>query len=207
MNALQPGAIGILPAGALGVSLYYHLTQRLERLDESVCFLERPGSKSTTQLRAAGRIRIEAAGQTRDVPLAKCFRGEPVSNWREGTLPEVLLICTNPDQLLEAVNLCVELLVAIAHEGRLVADDLPFPAVVLCANGIYHQRVRQVFVEKLEEATLYGRLPDLWPQLMPAIVGRWMRGVSIQTGTRLRVCSAKTRKSSMPWVWSAWSWV
>lgn len=184
MNGLQPAAIGILPAGALGVSLFYHLTWRLEGIDESVCFLERPGSKSFLQLRSTGRIRVNTEGEIKDVPLAKCLRGDPLASWREGTLPEALLICTNPDQLLEVVNLCVELLVTISREGYLTADAIPFPAVVLCSNGIYHQRVRQLFVEKLEEATLYGRLPDLWPRLMPAIVGRWLRGVSIQTGVR-----------------------
>ncbi|MCI0745619.1 MAG: hypothetical protein L0Y58_09465, partial [Verrucomicrobia subdivision 3 bacterium] len=52
------------------------------------------------------------------------------------------------------------------------------------SNGIYFQRLRQIFIEKLEEATLLGRLPDLWPDLMPRIVGRFLRGVTIQTGVR-----------------------
>jgi hypothetical protein len=44
--------------------------------------------------------------------------------------------------------------------------------------------LRQQFIEQLEESTLLGRLPDLWPDLMPRIVGRLLRGVTIQTGVR-----------------------
>jgi hypothetical protein len=63
-------------------------------------------------------------------------------------------------------------------------EELPLPAVILSSTGIYYQRLRQIFIEKLEEATLLGRLPDLWPDIMPKIVGRFLRGVTIQTGLR-----------------------
>ena len=43
MTALREGTIGILPAGALGVSVFYHLTGELARVDEKVYFLERTG--------------------------------------------------------------------------------------------------------------------------------------------------------------------
>ncbi|HAV61760.1 MAG TPA: hypothetical protein DCY13_05285 [Verrucomicrobiales bacterium] len=166
------------------MSLHFHLTGGLQHDADRIGFLERPGSRSGAALRSAGELRIEYEGAQHRVALASCLRGDPVTSFREGRLPEVLLVCTNPDQLLDIVSVCVELLEAIEAAGQLRAGGLPFPAVVLCANGIYHQRVRQVFVEKLEEATLFGRLPDLWPDLMPAIVGRWLRGVSIQTGVR-----------------------
>ena len=42
------------------------------------------------------------------------------------------------------------------------------PRSILCSNGIYFQRVRQFLLEKLEEATLLGRLPDLWPDVHAA---------------------------------------
>lgn len=184
MNGLRSGAIGILPPGALGVSLFHHLTAASTVLDGSVCFLERAGSRSGAALRKAGHLKLEFAGRVRELPLRELLLPDPVTAFQEGRLPEVLLVGTNPDQLLAVVTRFVALLETIAGTDRLDAGALPFPAVVLCANGIYHQRVRQLFVEKLEEATLYGRLPDLWPALMPAIVGRWLRGVSIQTGVR-----------------------
>jgi hypothetical protein len=84
--------------------------------------------------------------------------------------------------LLSIISECVELLEAAYEAGTLEA--LPLPILVLCSNGIYFQRIRQIFLEKLEEATLLGRLPDLWPDLMPKIISRLLRGVSIQTGIR-----------------------
>lgn len=184
MSGLLPGSIGILPPGALGVSLFHHLTAASTRVDGSIRFLERPGSPSIAALKSSGVLRIHGDNEVRALPLSDVLLPDPVTCFQEGRLPETLLVCTNPDQLLGAVTHFVELLEAMAAAGQLAVPRLPFPAVVLCANGIYHQRVRQLLVEKLEEATLYGRLPDLWPDLMPAIVGRWLRGVSIQTGVR-----------------------
>ncbi|MBI1177243.1 hypothetical protein GC207_07360 [bacterium] len=184
MNSLRSGAIGILPPGALGVSLFHHLTHQSNDLDGEVCFLSRSDSSSTVALRAAGILKIQAGDELKEIPLPNLLKGDLITCFRAGELPEALLICTNPDQLLDLVSECVALLETVAEAGLLSPKALPFPAVVLCSNGIYYQRVRQVFIEKLEEATLFGRLPDLWPDLMPAIVGRWLRGVSIQTGVR-----------------------
>jgi hypothetical protein len=75
----------------------------------------------------------------------------------------------------------------VEHEhraGRLREGKSRLPLLVLCSNGIYFQRIRRSFIELLEESTLLGRLPDLWPDLMPPIIGRLMRGVTIQTGLR-----------------------
>jgi hypothetical protein len=94
----------------------------------------------------------------------------------------VLLVCTNPDQLGSVLNDYVQLLERSHAVGELNALD--FPVLVLASNGIYFQRQRQLFIEQLEESTLLGRLPDLWPELMPRIVGRLLRGVTIQTGVR-----------------------
>jgi hypothetical protein len=80
----------------------------------------------------------------------------------------------------EAVRL-LEWLTARFSLAQAVAQ---LPALVLCSNGIYFQRVRQFFIERLEEATLLGRLPDLWPDSMPRVVGQLLRGVTIQTGQR-----------------------
>jgi hypothetical protein len=184
MSGLRQNAIGILPAGALGVSLFHHLTRGSTQLEGDVVFLERPGSHSSEAFRAGGVIRIQTDAGMKTLPCDKLMFPSPTTCFTDGLLPEILLVCTNPDQLLGIVTHCVQLLEAIANAGALSSSSLPFPAVVLCSNGIYHQRIRQLFVEKLEEATLYGRLPDLWPDLMPLIVGRWLRGVSIQTGVR-----------------------
>ena len=184
MAVPQKGTIGISPPGALGVSLFYHLTHQLARVDGSVCFFERAGSTSAESLREQGRILIADARQVHEVPTAHLLKPDLLASYDAGWLPEILLICPNPDQLLGVITTGVELLERIHERGELQGDSMPMPVIVLSSNGIYFQRLRQIFLEKLEEATLLGRLPDLWPDLMPRIVGRFLRGVTIQTGLR-----------------------
>ena len=184
MTALREGTIGILPAGALGVSFFYHLTGELARVDEKIFFLERTGSTSAARLRQQTELAIADARGVRRVNVVNLWKPDLLACHAAGFLPEILLVCPNPDQLLGVITDVVQLLERIHRDGGLETAALPLPLIVLCANGIYFQRVRQIFLEKLEEATLLGRLPDLWPALMPRLVGRLLRGVTIQTGVR-----------------------
>lgn len=182
MSGLLKESVGIMPPGALGVSFYYHLTHRLSRVDSSVFFVPRPGSASTRDFEASGELIVEDERGKQRVALGKL---NSLNDCREaGRLPEVLLVCPNPDQLLGVISAYVELLEKLHEDRELKVDPIPAPALVLSSNGIYFQRIRQVFIEKIEEATVYGRLPDLWPDVMPRIVGRLLRGVTIQTGVR-----------------------
>jgi len=177
------GTVGITPAGALGVAFFYHLTERLNRLDGTVTFVERDGSSSAAALRTAGALRLADDGEVREVSAKEIFRSSLLECGRSGCLPEVLLVCTQPDQLLGVLTTWVRLFEAVyAEEGATAIDELP--VLVLASNGIYFQRARQFLIERLEEGTLFGRLPDLWPDLMPRLVGRLLRGVTIQTGQR-----------------------
>ena len=182
MPALIHGSIGILPAGALGVSFFYQLTRQLSQIDGNIFFLERAGSGSAAALREKGELRIADARGVQTIRAGEVLKPDLLSCYRDGSLPEVLLVCPNPDQILGVISEGVQLLEAANEKGELSA--LPLPIVVLCSNGIYFQRIRQILLEKLEESTLLGRLPDLWPDLMPRIIGRWLRGVTIQTGLR-----------------------
>ncbi|HXG47394.1 MAG TPA: hypothetical protein VNO52_07215 [Methylomirabilota bacterium] len=182
--AFIEGTVGILPPGALGVAFYYHLTGGLSHDDGDVFFLERPGSVSAKPLREGGELVISAGDHVHRLPARERIRGGVLECHRTHTLPEILLVCPNPDQLLGIITVCVELLERVFEEGGLWGGALPIPIVVLSSNGIYFQRLRQIYIEKIEEATLLGRLPDLWPHLMPQIVGRLLRGVTIQTGVR-----------------------
>jgi hypothetical protein len=94
-----------------------------------------------------------------------------------------LLVCTQPDQLLAVLGTWVRLFESLYTADSASAID-QLPVLVLASNGIYFQRVRQFLIERLEESTLFGRLPDLWPDLMPRLVGHLLRGVTIQTGQR-----------------------
>lgn len=176
--------IGILPTGALGMSFFYHLTQKLQNRDGRVFFLERSGSASAQALKAQGECRIADADGMHALPTEEIIKPDLPSCFQSGRLPEVLLVCPNPDQLTGVIVNLVNLLEQAHAAEALTPETLPFPTVVLCANGIYFQRVRLLFLEKLEESVLFGRLPDLWPELMPRIVGRMLRGVTLQTGIR-----------------------
>jgi hypothetical protein len=182
MPPLREGAIGILPAGALGVSLFYHLTRQLSDPGEAVWFVARQGSPSSHALSAQQKLRIADARGLHEVPAGHLLKPDILACTARGELPEVLIVCPNPDQLLGVITSFVELLELAYERGEL--EQLPFPIIILSSNGIYFQRLRQIFIEKLEEATLLGRLPDLWPEMMPRIVGRFLRGVTIQTGLR-----------------------
>ena len=172
--------IGILPAGALGVSLFYHLTRELREIREDVFFIARTGSASAKELSRGHTLRIADDRKTHEIDATELLKGDLLSCAAD--LPEVLIVCPNPDQLLGVITDLVQLLEGAYERGEL--EQLPMPIVVLSSNGIYYQRLRQIFIEKLEEATLLGRLPDLWPDMMPRIVGRFLRGVTIQTGLR-----------------------
>ena len=182
MRRVREGTIGLLPAGALGVSFFHHLTAERGHDDGDVFFLERIGSQSTAALKQAGGFRLAGRKGIERVPPT-VFHGDLLQAFEEKALPEVLLLCPNPDQLPPILDTVVRLFERMGERDELV-DGFPFPALVLGSNGIYFQRLRQQFIERLEESTLLGRLPDLWPDLMPHIIGHLLRGVTIQTGLR-----------------------
>ena len=184
MVSLGKGNIGILSTGALGVSLFYHLTNQLQDLEGKVYFLERPNSSSGIALRKAGKIIIVYPQGQQSFSTDIWLKPDFITCYKSGYLPEIVLICTNPDQLLAIISGVVDLLVLIYEREGFESLYNSLPLFVLCSNGIYFQRFRQVFIEKLEEATLFGYLPDLWPTIMPQIVGHLLRGVTIQTGIR-----------------------
>src|SRR4051794_1681519 len=99
MRCVREGTIGISPAGALGVAFFYQLTSELADNDGTVFFVERTGSKSTAALRGKGELLIADAQQLRRVPVAECFHGNLPGQFEKCALPEVLLLCPNPDQL------------------------------------------------------------------------------------------------------------
>ena len=181
-DVLRRDTVGIVPAGALGVAFFYYLTDRLARIDGSVTLLQRTGSASGATLREGGVLRVQTSGGLREIRDARIWQPDLIACAGHGTLPEVVLVCTQPDQLLQFLATVVRLLETLQTGGKELIRNLP--TLVLCSNGIYFQRTRQFLVEKLEEATLLGRLPDLWPAVMPGIVGKLLRGVTIQTGHR-----------------------
>ncbi len=182
--SLIKGSIGILPAGALGVSFFYHLTGELQQLDGQVYFVERRGSQSAAALKESGKINIATPQGIQCLGTENILQPDLITCCKSGFLPEVVIVCTNPDQLLGVITTMVELLILLYEKGQISALQESFPIFVFAANGIYFQRFRQIFIEKIEEAILFARLPDLWPATMPQVVCKLLRGVTIQTGLR-----------------------
>lgn len=178
--------VGILPASALGVAFHTHLTAGATSPDSRVVFFDRPDSASSAVLREVGGYRRQGEGGE---PIAirgeHLFAGDLRDAARQDRLPSYLLVTTNPDQLLGVMARLVEVLVDVGKREGIDALAQRMPVTVLAANGIYYQRVRFMFVEKLEEAMSFGHLPDLWPDRLPRIVGRLLRGVTKQTGARI----------------------
>jgi hypothetical protein len=177
--------VSIVPPGALGVGFAWQLQNSAPK--GTWCF--RPRCENSSWLASfqhSGQLPLAVSINGTDpavynFPLAPSFRTEP-----GGKRPDCVLFVGNPDQIIPFLRELVTRLESIWREN----PDRAFlveanPKVVLCSNGIYFQRMRQVWIELLEESTLLGRLPDLWPDMMPNLVGRLFRGVTLQTGQRL----------------------
>jgi hypothetical protein len=180
----RQGTVGILPVGSLGAGFFFHLTRGLDLIDGTVRFIERSGSPSGQALRAEGTLCIANEGVIHRVPTEGICQPDLLACAKSGWLPEILLVCTQSDRILPVITNFVELLERLHAAEGLDAAVSRLPLIVLCSNGIYHLRVRRFLVEALEESTLYGRLPDLWSEPMGRIVGKLLRGVTIQTGQR-----------------------
>ncbi|MGH8021388.1 MAG: hypothetical protein ACREIA_24530 [Opitutaceae bacterium] len=182
---MRKNSVGILPVGALGAGFFHHLTDDSRVVDGAVMFFDRPGSASTRAIHAAGGVRIrDAGGKVRMLPGDGVLGGSLVETLEKTGAPEVIIVSCNPDQLLVIVSHLVEFV--CAGHARLGLEQLEnwLPTVVLSPNGIYFERVRLIYAEKLEEAMVFKRLPQLWPEFTDRLLGRFLRSVTMQTGVR-----------------------
>src|ERR1043166_1921526 len=104
MAQVRKGTIGILPAGALGVSLFFHLTRGLSRIDGDVFFIERSGSTSGELLRQQKFLRVavpataapgDAESETTPttaiglVPAREILKGDLLECFEKNGLPHI----------------------------------------------------------------------------------------------------------------------
>ena len=176
--------VGVLPLGALGAAYFHHLSSGRDAAAGDVRLIGRRDSRSGEALRRHGTFRIGLGEEVRDYAVADVFWPDLVTAADAGWLPDVLLIAPQPEQLLSVMTEVVSLLEKQTDAAGLDAAIDRLPVLVLCSNGIYHERVRRFLVELLEESMLFGRLPDLWAGGMGRIVGKLIRGVTMQTGLR-----------------------
>ncbi len=119
MVSLIKDSVGILPAGALGVSFFYHLTKQATQVDDQVYFLERQNSSSSQALKKSGEIAIATSETIKYFSTAEILKPDLLSCYKLALLPEIVLICPNPDQLLSIISTAVELLILISEQGEL----------------------------------------------------------------------------------------
>ena len=176
---LHEGELGVHPPGALGVAFFVH--------SHAECFIGRSGDGITQPLKDVGSLNLSELGKLRSVSL----RGRIFANLLEaealGRMPEILLVCCNPDQLGLFTGELTRFLENLAERGRL--DSLEairrsVPILLILPNGILSEQAIATYSEQLHESMLMERLPGVTPQMHPALVDRVVRGVSLQAGGR-----------------------
>lgn len=176
---IRQGQIGVHPPGALGVAFFMHANAE--------CFIGRGGEGITEGLKSRGQLRLDDHGTLRLIPL----RGRAFSNLLEAEaqqrLPELILICCEPDQVCEFTAHMMRYLESLAERGRLKdADDVEanVPILLVLPNGILAEQALNAFEEQLRESRMMGRLGVFSDAMTAAVLEHVIRGVSIQAGGR-----------------------
>lgn len=175
----RTGQLGVHPPGALGVAFFVHA--------RAECFVGRGGDGVSDPLKRAGALKLDDHGLLRMVPL----RGRIFSNLLEaetqGQLPELLLICCDPNQLAAFTLDLVRFLENLAERGRLRSVEdvrVGVPILLLMPNGILAEQTVATFEEQLRESRVMGRLAGLTDAMAEALLQRVVRGISLQAGGR-----------------------
>ncbi|MBN2489918.1 MAG: AMP-binding protein [Planctomycetes bacterium] len=176
---LHEGELGVHPPGALGVAFFIHASAE--------CFIGRGGDGITQPLKDAGTLHLDASCRFRSVAL----RGRIFANLLEADaqdrMPEVLLVCCNPDQLGLFTAELTRYLENLSGRGRLATVEhvrREMPILLILPNGILAEQTLATFTEQLQESVLMKRLPGVDEAMQAAIFDRVVRGVSLQAGGR-----------------------
>ena len=183
---LQSGQLGIHPPGALGVAFFLHA--------EAECFVGRSGDGITQSLKKAGVLNVDDGGRLRTVSLTDRVLANLLEADTLDGLPELLLVCCNPDQLGLFTAELTRFLENLSGRGRLgsVVDvRREVPILLILPNGILSEQALRTYEEQFRESILMGRLPHGTEALWGALADRVVRGVSLQAGGR-RGCGAET---------------
>jgi hypothetical protein len=88
---LREGQLGVHPPGALGVAFFVHAAAE--------CFIGRAGDGITQPLKDAGAFNLDDQGKLRRIAMGPRIFGNLLEAEARGGLPELLLVCCNPDQV------------------------------------------------------------------------------------------------------------
>ncbi len=176
---LRTGELGVHPPGALGVAFYVHAG--------GDCFVGRRDDGITEPLKKAGGINLDDQGRARRISLTNRIFTNLLEADARDRMPELLLVCCNPDQLQQFTAEITRYLENLAQRGRLRGDGdvrREVPIFLVLPNGILSEQTLGTFREQLHEARLLNHLPGLTETMEAALLARVVRGVSLQAGGR-----------------------
>lgn len=176
---LQNGQLGVHPPGALGVAFFIHTNAE--------CFIGRSGDGITQPLKKAGSLNLDDGGRLRNIPLENRIFANLLEADTLGAMPELLLVCCNPDQLGLFTGELTRFLENLCERARLrTAGEVrrEVPIVLIMPNGILSEQAVQTYEEQFREAVLMGRLPGVTEALWEVFRDRVVRGISLQAGGR-----------------------
>jgi long-subunit acyl-CoA synthetase (AMP-forming) len=176
---LSRGEVSVHPPGALGVAFFMHT-----RADS---FVGRGGDGITQLLKDAGSLNLLDGKRQRMISL----EGKVFANLLEadalGRMPELLLVCCNPNQLDLLTLELTQFLENLAGRGHLsCVDDIRrrVPIMLVLPNGILMEQTVGTYEEQINESILMGRLAGMDGPMVEALLNRIVRGISLQAGGR-----------------------
>ena len=176
---LHEGQLGVHPPGALGVAFFVHA--------QAECFIGRCGDGITEPLARLGTLNLDDHGTLRSIPLRERIFANLLEADALNRMPELLLVCCNPNQLGLFTGEVTRYLESLADRRRLrsVADvRREVPILLVLPNGILAEQTLTTFEEQLRESMLMQRLGDLTEEMVQAVLERVVRGISLQAGGR-----------------------
>ena len=176
---LHEGQLGVHPPGALGVAFFVHAGAE--------CFVGLGGDGITQPLKEAGSLSLDDHGTLRSIPLRDRIFANLLEADALDHMPEVLLVCCNPDQLGLLTGELTRYLENLCERGRLASiDDIrrEVPILLILPNGILSEQTLNTYSEQLLESVLLQRLVGITKEMREALLDRVVRGVSLQAGGR-----------------------
>jgi hypothetical protein len=132
---LHEGQLGVHPPGALGVAFFVHAGAE--------CFIGRGGDGITQPLKDFGTLNLDDDGTLRSIPLRARIFANLLETDALDRMPELLLVCCNPDQLGLFTGELVRFLENLSERGRLQAPEdvrREVPILLILPNGILAER-------------------------------------------------------------------
>lgn len=176
---VQVGQLGVHPPGALGVAFFVHAGAE--------CFIGRSSDGITQPLKDAGSFNLDHGGTLRSILLQDRVFANLLEADARDHMPELLLVCCNPDQLGLFTGELTRFLENLNQRGRLRStEDIhqKVPILLILPNGILSEQTLQTYEEQLHESLLMNRLTGVTEEMKEALLQRVVRGVSLQAGGR-----------------------